>query len=114
MPTTPYERLPQEREGPSRETIPSTSSSRRPSPQRPPTYYGHGSFDPPSSDEEDDAFLEKNGPSTPGIAERGRMGDEDEDEGTGLVLGGGQKQRPSSLRWLIISLVTLIVLAGRF
>jgi dipeptidyl aminopeptidase len=38
---------------------------------RPPTYYGDGPFDAPSSDEEDEALLEKGPPGSPGIAERG-------------------------------------------
>jgi hypothetical protein len=39
---------------------------------RPPTYYGDGPFDVPSSDEEDEALLEKP-PGSPGIAERGNL-----------------------------------------
>ena len=40
-------------------------------PLRPPTYYGDGPFDPPSSEEEDEELLLKRTPRTPGYAERG-------------------------------------------
>ncbi|KAJ6581126.1 dipeptidyl aminopeptidase [Mycena capillaripes] len=69
----------------------------RPSPIRPPTYYGDGPFDPPSSDEEDERLLEKQPPSSPGIAERGTL---------------ISHRRPTSLRLLIISLVSLVALSG--
>lgn len=80
--------------------------------RRPETYYGHGTFDAPSSDDEDD-LLEKSLhlPTSPGLAERGQYNEEELDDGVGLVIGG-QKKRSSSLRWLIISLVTLVVIAG--
>lgn len=76
MPESPYERL-SGREG-GRNTTASTSS-RAGSPvslARPPTYYGDGPFDPPSSDDEDEdetgSLLEKmNGPTSPGLAELG-------------------------------------------
>ena len=47
---------------------------------RPPTYYEEGPFDPPSSDDEEDAFLEKDG----------RVNSDMEGEG-GLVVGGVKK-----------------------
>ncbi|KAJ7281993.1 dipeptidyl aminopeptidase [Mycena rebaudengoi] len=64
---------------------------------RPPTYYGDGPFDAPSSDEEDEALLEKGPPGSPGIAERGNP----------LL-----HRRPTSLRLLVISLVSLVALSG--
>lgn len=47
---------------------------------RPVTYYGEGPFDPPSSDDEEDAFLEKDASVNPDM----------EGEG-GLVIGGTKK-----------------------
>ena len=41
---------------------------------KPVTYYGEGPFDAPSSDsEEEDGLLDKDVPSTPGIAEAGNF-----------------------------------------
>ena len=42
-------------------------------PTRPDVYYEEGPFDPPSSDDEDEALLEKDPPS-PGYAEQGNSG----------------------------------------
>jgi hypothetical protein len=50
-------------------------------PVRPPTYYGEGPFDPPSSDDEDERLLEKSRPLSPG-------GDQIEGGGAGLRIGG--------------------------
>ncbi|KAJ7230529.1 dipeptidyl aminopeptidase [Mycena pura] len=72
----------------------------RPSPIqiRPPTYYGDGPFDAPSSDEsEDDTLLEKGPPASPGIAERGNS---------------LSQRRPTSLRLLVIALASLVALSG--
>ncbi|CAL1714024.1 unnamed protein product [Somion occarium] len=73
-----------------------TDAQLHPSIVKPPTYYEEGPFDPPSSDDEDDTFLEKGAPDMV-------------DEG-GLVVGG-PKKRPSSLRCLVLSLVSLVALA---
>ena len=99
MPAPTYERLPQVGDP---EAGPSRTESGRPS-----TYYGGGPFDPHSSDDEAERLLEKNVPQSSGIAEL----DIEDDEGEDLVVGG-QKQRPSSLRLLIYSLVALVLLAG--
>ncbi|KAJ7777301.1 dipeptidyl aminopeptidase [Mycena metata] len=64
---------------------------------RPQTYYGDGPFDPPSSDEEDEALLEKRLPSSPGLAERGNL---------------PADRRPTSLRLLVISLASLVALSA--
>ncbi|OCH89774.1 dipeptidyl aminopeptidase [Obba rivulosa] len=71
-----------------------------PSPVRPHTYYGEGPFDAPSSDEEDE-LLEK--PSSPDAAERngGALADE------GPLRVGG-KQRPASVRILVVGLIALV------
>ena len=53
-------------------------------PARPATYYGEGEFDPPSSDDEEDAFLEKGKPE-----DTERNGDGMVEEGE-LVVGGGK------------------------
>jgi hypothetical protein len=100
MPSPIYERLPQDGghdSGPSRTE-----------PSRPSTYYGDGPFDPPSSDDESDELLEKNGLRSPGNVERGHLDVEDTE---GLTIGG-QNQRPSSLRVLIYSLLALVLVAG--
>jgi dipeptidyl aminopeptidase len=102
MPTPTYERLPQEG---GFEAGPSRTASGRPS-----IYYGDGPLDAPNSDDEDEALLEKNSPPSPGNVELGHLDIEDEGE-DGLVIGG-QKQRPSSLRLLVYSLIVLVLLAG--
>jgi dipeptidyl aminopeptidase len=102
MPSPIYERLPQDGghdSGPSRTE-----------PSRPSIYYGDGPFDPPSSDDESDELLEKNGLRSPGNVERGRL-DVEDTEGEGLMIRG-QNQRPSSLRVLIYSLLALVLIAG--
>lgn len=90
---------------------------------RPPVYYGEGPFDPPSSEEEDETLLDKDEPLTLDSEELGPFADPD-----GLVVGGQKRvsaysprsevgvltpcQRPSSLRCLVIALVTLVILSG--
>ncbi|KAK7031462.1 dipeptidyl peptidase IV N-terminal region-domain-containing protein [Favolaschia claudopus] len=93
-----YEPLFQDNEG-EREQDGLLRSKDRPKPPqiRPATYYGDGPFDPPSSDEEDEALLEKGLPPSPGVAERG------------TILSS---KRPNSLRLLVISLVSLVALSG--
>lgn len=88
-------------------------------PIKPEVYYGDGSFDPPSSDDEDDGLLEKN-------IRREGLTDVEE---TGLRVGGGHKvctpcamaecmgsnsvqQRSSSLRCLVLCLVVLVSTAA--
>ncbi|KZT20995.1 hypothetical protein NEOLEDRAFT_1074339 [Neolentinus lepideus HHB14362 ss-1] len=77
----------------------------------PTPYYGDGPFDPPSSDDEDEGLLEKSPKlsRSPGIAERGP---DDLYEEEGVLVVGGTKKRPSSLRWLVICLVSLVLLAA--
>lgn len=60
---------------------------------KPVAYYGEGDFDPPSSDDEEDAFLEKSlSPKSPGEAER--LGDGAVEDDGELVVGG-------QVQWLI-------------
>lgn len=73
-----YERLALDGDDDTPPTYPPTEDLTR---QRPQVYYGDGPFDPPSSDDEDGALLEKNVPGSPRLAERGE----------GLVIGGGRK-----------------------
>ncbi|KAF5354550.1 hypothetical protein D9758_011204 [Tetrapyrgos nigripes] len=68
---------------------------------KPKTYYGEGPFDPPSSDSEEDGLLADNGPSTPGVAERGFPED-----------FTPVQKRNSSLRFLVTTLVILVILSG--
>ncbi|KAF8638411.1 hypothetical protein AX17_002236 [Amanita inopinata Kibby_2008] len=72
---------------------------------RPPTYYGEGPFDPPSSEDEGESLLEKevNEPQSPGRAERGDAE---------LDWRNRPEKRSSSLRALLYSLVALVSLAG--
>jgi hypothetical protein len=65
-----YEQVSQE---PDEANQPSSSTL----PVRPPTYYGEGPFDPPSSDDEDERLLEKSS-----------EGSQLEGGGTGLKIGG--------------------------
>ncbi|TRM58208.1 dipeptidyl peptidase IV N-terminal region-domain-containing protein [Schizophyllum amplum] len=74
---------------------------------RPPTYYGDGPFEAPSSDssEEGDALLEKDSldedrPRSPGRAE------------DGLYVGGAPKSRPGPVRYLVIALASLVGLSA--
>ncbi|KAI8985642.1 dipeptidyl aminopeptidase [Trametes punicea] len=71
-----------------------------PVPVKPESYYGEGPFDPPSSDDESEELLEK---------DTERLGRVVEAEGN-LVVGSGKK-RPASVRYLVISLVSLVSIA---
>ncbi|KAG7094398.1 hypothetical protein E1B28_007998 [Marasmius oreades] len=71
---------------------------------KPPTYYGEGSFDAASSDssaaseEEEGLLAMEKPPMSPGLAESG--------------FGNEKKKRPSSLRFLIITILVLLFLSG--
>ncbi|KIK56988.1 hypothetical protein GYMLUDRAFT_247264 [Collybiopsis luxurians FD-317 M1] len=98
-----YERL--DTEDPSETSTITGSIRSNSSITKPPTYYGEGSFDAPSSDsEEEDGLLEKDGPSSPGIAESGNFS-------TRLGPNPTQK-RASNLRFLVTTLVILVSLSG--
>ncbi|KAJ7132184.1 dipeptidyl aminopeptidase [Mycena epipterygia] len=97
MSHTSYEPLFQDNEGElEQDALLSVKDRPAPIQVRPPTYYGDGPFDAPSSDE-DETLLEKVPPSSPGIAERGNP---------------ISSRRPTSLRLLVISLVSLVALSG--
>ncbi|OJT13681.1 hypothetical protein TRAPUB_9780 [Trametes pubescens] len=81
-------------------TVPSSSAVVHPIPIKPETYYGEGPFDPPSSDDEADSFLGK---------EDERSGRAIEAEGDLVV--GSRKKRPASVKFLVISLVSLVSVA---
>ncbi|KAI5995630.1 dipeptidyl aminopeptidase [Pisolithus albus] len=70
---------------------------------RPLTYYGEGPFDAPSSDDEDEEYLVKE------ARDQGEVGDSE--PGGGLRVGGGGK-RPTALRALVISLVSLVLFSA--
>ncbi|KAH7910473.1 dipeptidyl aminopeptidase [Hygrophoropsis aurantiaca] len=74
---------------------------------RPPTYYGDGPFDPPSSDDEAEVLLEKNRGRASFMADQDTFGDSE--PGNGLVVG---QKRPAPLRWLVISLASLVLLSA--
>ncbi|KZT07170.1 dipeptidyl aminopeptidase [Laetiporus sulphureus 93-53] len=77
---------------------------------KPTPYYGDGPFDPPSSpsvDEEADELLEKPHAASPDQSERSRA--ELQDDGQLVV---GSRRRPSSLIFLVVSLVLLVGTAG--
>ena len=66
---------------------------------RPATYYGEGDFDPPSSDDEEEVFLEKKPPHALGVSDEERDAHLLEDEGE-LVIGGRVRES-SSLRVIV-------------
>ncbi|KAI0091440.1 dipeptidyl aminopeptidase [Irpex rosettiformis] len=70
------------------------------------TYYGEGEFDPPSSDDEEETFLEKHK-----VEDTERDGAAMEEDGD-LIIGGKNHRRPSSLRCLIFSLLALVTMAA--
>lgn len=72
-----------------------TDSRYPPEAIKPVTYYGEGEFDPPSSDDEEEAFLEK-GISRKSPVDAEMIGDGVGDDGEELVVGG--KVRGYSLR----------------
>ena len=69
MSSSNYEPLPQEGEG-SRDIHFDEPASTRSGPVRPPTYYGEGPFDPPSSEDEDESLLQKENNRSLGVMER--------------------------------------------
>ncbi|KAG5641960.1 hypothetical protein DXG03_003852 [Asterophora parasitica] len=111
MSSSPYERLPNDGGG---QNPPVTRTDSQL--ERPLTYYGEGTFDPPSSEDEDDdnekgSLLDKRaGPSTPGLAE---LGD-------GFASGSGPRgdssdlnqKRSSSLRFFAIVLAVLLLFSA--
>ncbi|KAF7370927.1 hypothetical protein MSAN_00726600 [Mycena sanguinolenta] len=97
MSRTQYEPLSQDQDGELEQDFLTLKDRPAPIQIRPPTYYGDGPFDPPSSDEEDETLLEKRPPSSPGIAELGNA---------------ISSRRPTSLRLLVISLASLVALSG--
>ncbi|KAJ6485813.1 dipeptidyl aminopeptidase [Mycena sanguinolenta] len=97
MSRTQYEPLSQDQDGELEQDLLNLKGRPAPIQIRPPTYYGDGPFDPPSSDEEDATLLEKRPPSSPGIAELGNA---------------TSTRRSTSLRLLVISLASLVALSG--
>ena len=89
---------------------------------RPPTYYGEGPFDPPSSEDEDEdeSLLLKETTRSLGMVERAGYAEPDTkvrphpspcyDQVLNYLPGRAQK-RPSSLRYLLISLGTLVAIS---
>ncbi|KAJ4474941.1 dipeptidyl aminopeptidase [Lentinula aciculospora] len=97
-----YERL--ETDDPS-ETSTIISAHSNHSVAKPATYYGQGPFDPPSSDsEEEDELLEEQDPLTPGAAESGIS--------RATMISSPRQKRASNIRFLVTTLVVLVVLCG--
>lgn len=69
MASSNYERLPQEGEG-SGDAPYDERASTHSGPVRPPTYYGEGPFDPPSSEDEDEMLIQKENARSLGMMER--------------------------------------------
>lgn len=69
MPSANYEPLPQDGAG-YRDTLYDERVSTHSGPVRPPTYYGEGPFDPPSSEDEDESLLQKEHSRSLGMLER--------------------------------------------
>jgi hypothetical protein len=68
MSSSNYEPLPQEGEG-SRDILFDERALTHSGPVRPPTYYGEGPFDPPSSEDEDESLLQKENNRSLGMVE---------------------------------------------
>ncbi|KAI0047150.1 dipeptidyl aminopeptidase [Auriscalpium vulgare] len=105
MPSASYDPLAQEDDEHDDVTLNAASSASLP---RPAVYYGDGPFDPPSSDDESEEYIEKPGSRSPGAAEFGRT-PEEEAIAAGLYVG---RRRWSSVRWLVICLTALVSIAG--
>ncbi|KAI0954671.1 hypothetical protein AcW1_006484 [Taiwanofungus camphoratus] len=106
--TPGYETLPQYEENVRRSSASSSAGYENAvlsKPMKPEVYYGEGPFDPASSDEEADVLLEKSGRISPGSAERTSNSLQEDDH---IVRS---RRRPSSLRFLVISLISLICMA---
>ncbi|KAJ3851874.1 dipeptidyl aminopeptidase [Lentinula lateritia] len=98
-----YERL--ETDDPSETSTIVSSIHSSHSVAKPATYYGQGPFDAPSSDsEEEDELLETKGPSTPGIAEAGNF--------NAPYTPSLRQKRASNIRFLVTTLIVLVVLCG--
>ena len=69
MSSSNYEPLPQDGAG-YRDTPFDERASTHSGPVRPPTYYGEGPFDPPSSEDEDESLLQKENNRSLGAIER--------------------------------------------
>ena len=69
MSSSNYEPLPQDGPGVG-DPLYDERTSTRSGPVRPPTYYGEGSFDPPSSEDEDESLLLKENNRSLGMVER--------------------------------------------
>lgn len=69
MSSSNYERLPMEGMGDG-DTLYDERPSTHSGPVRPPTYYGEGPFDPPSSEDEDESLLQKENTRSLGMVER--------------------------------------------
>lgn len=127
MPNPTYERVSDNDADEDFVDIPSQTSRVRPGPEpvvRPPVYYGDGPFDPPSSEEDEDRFLDKS--ERRGVLDPDEFGDSE--PGNGLRVGGGKvsttrsvipwssyalhAQRPAALRYLIYSLASLVFLSA--
>ena len=85
MPPASYERIPLEAE--ELYTLDTGTGHYPPGLVKPPTYYGEGEFDPPSSDEEDDLLIEKRKHSASGDAAHEDAGDA-LNEDMELMIGG--------------------------
>lgn len=71
MASSNYERLPQEGAGSGdTDALYDERASTHSGPVRPPTYYGEGPFDPPSSEDEDESLLQKENTRSLGMMER--------------------------------------------
>lgn len=107
MQLSEYEAIAQEGEDDMDERAPSSSlrgNAIHPTPIKPETYYGEGTFDPPSSDEEADELLEKGGRESSEQAERAGMRSAMVDGGTLLV--GIRKARVSQA-YALVQLLTV-------
>lgn len=95
MPTQSYEPLlkhddvfqDEDEHSTSDQTLVNQNSARPKAPLRPHVYYGEGTFDPPSSDSDEEETLLEKGRTSPGTVERGFLPGEN-GLAPGLIVGG--------------------------
>ena len=121
MPSSNYELLPQEGTS-SWHNHHDDRASTHSGPVRPPTYYGEGPFDPPSSEDEDESLLQKENAPSLGRIERAGFSEPDVEVRpilhtflrAGLLIYhslGRAQRRTSSLRYLLVSLGALVAIS---
>jgi dipeptidyl aminopeptidase len=121
MSSSKYKPLPQDGAGYG-DTLHNERASTHSGPVRSLTYYNEGPFDPPSSEDEDESLLQKEDSRSLEMMERAGYTEpdikvclyhsaSDQDLVPQLHSTGYAQKRPSSLRYLLISLGTLVAIS---